>query len=194
MQRSIDPEAALAHLRAADPVLARLIESTGEFAMRRDGEAPFRSLARAIVYQQLSGKAAGTIFGRFLALFAQGDGFDADLRRTDPEWSPLSVPFPLPAEVLAVSDEELRAVGLSRQKSASIRDLAQHFATGELSVEHLDEWEDEEIIAHLTRVRGIGRWTAEMFLMFDLHRPDVLPTNDVGINRAIMKLYGLEAI
>jgi 3-methyladenine DNA glycosylase/8-oxoguanine DNA glycosylase len=84
MQRSIDPEAAIAYLRAADPVMARLIDTTGEFAMRRDGEAPFRSLARAIVYQQLSGKAAGTIFGRFLTLFARSDGFDADLRRTDP--------------------------------------------------------------------------------------------------------------
>jgi DNA-3-methyladenine glycosylase II len=162
--------------------------------MRSGGEDPFRSLARAIVYQQLSGKAAGTIFGRFLALFARGDGFDPSVRRTDPGWSPLTEPFPSPAEVLAVSDDDLRAVGLSRQKMASVRSLAEHFASGELSVEHLDDWDDEEVIAHLTRVRGIGRWTAEMFLMFDLRRPDVLPVNDVGINRAIMKLYGLEAM
>lgn len=192
--RRINSKAALAHLRGADPVMGALIDRTGKFGMRRDGEDPFRSLARAIVYQQLSGKAAGTIFGRFLALFERGDGFDGAVRRTDPDWSPLTAPFPMPAEVLAVSDEDLRAVGLSRQKAASIRSLAEHFASGELSVQHFGKWEDEEIIAHLTQVRGIGRWTAEMFLMFDLHRPDVLPVNDVGINRAIMKLYGLEAM
>ncbi|MEX0784122.1 MAG: DNA-3-methyladenine glycosylase [Dehalococcoidia bacterium] len=194
MQRRINARAALAHLREADPVMGRIIDTTGKFAMRRDGEDPFRSLARAIVYQQLSGKAAGTIFGRFLALFERGDGFDSAVRRTDPHWSPLTAQFPTPAEVLAISDEDLRAVGLSRQKAASIRSLAEHFASGELSVQHFGKWEDEEIIAHLTRVRGIGRWTAEMFLMFDLHRPDVLPVNDVGINRAIMKLYGLDAM
>ncbi len=194
MPRRIDSKTALAHLRAADPVMGRLIDATGPFAMRSGGEDPFRSLSRAIVYQQLSGKAAGTIFGRFLALFAQGDGFDASVRRTDPDWSPLKEPFPLPERVLAVSDEQLRRAGLSRQKMASIRSLAEHFGSGELSVDHLDDWDDEEVIAHLTRVRGIGRWTAEMFLMFDLRRPDILPTNDVGINRAIMKLYGLEAL
>ncbi len=194
MGATIDPEAALAHLRAVDPIMARLIASGGPFAMRQEKGDPFRSLARAIVYQQLSGKAAGTIFGRFLALFETGSGFDPDLRRTDPSWSPLTQPFPEPMAVLALEDEQMRAVGLSRQKVAALRSLAEHFAAGELSVELFDDWDDEEIIVHLTRVRGIGRWTAEMFLMFDLHRPDVLPVNDVGINRAIMRQYGLEAM
>lgn len=190
----IDPEAATAHLCAADPVMARLIAASGPFAMRADSEDPFRSLARAIVYQQLSGKAAGTIFARFLALFEQGAGFDPAIRRTDPSWSPLTEPFPPPEAVLALDDEQMRTAGLSRQKVASLRSLAEHFASGELSTGHFHEWEDEEIIAHLTRVRGIGRWTAEMFLMFHLHRPDVLPVNDVGINRAIARQYALEAL
>ena len=194
MGARIKPRVAVAHLQAADPVMERLIAATGPFAMRHDGEDPFRSLSRAIVYQQLSGKAAGTIFGRFLALFAQGDGFDPDLRRTDPTWSPLAMPFPAPEAVLALHDDQMRAAGLSRQKTAALRSLAEHFASGELSVEHFEDWDDEEIIAHLTRVRGIGRWTAEMFLMFDLQRPDVLPVNDVGINRAIMRQYGLGAM
>ena len=194
MGSPIDAARALAHLRAADPVMARLIASGGPFAMRQDSEDPFRSLARAIVYQQLSGKAAGTIFGRFLALFESAPGFDPDLRRTDPSWSPLTLPFPPPPAILGLSDEQMRGAGLSRQKVAALRSLAEHFAAGELSVSNFEDWDDEEIIAHLTRVRGIGRWTAEMFLMFDLHRPDVLPVNDVGINRAIMTQYGLEAL
>jgi 3-methyladenine DNA glycosylase/8-oxoguanine DNA glycosylase len=190
----IDEVAALAHLRAADPVMSALITRVGPFEMRPDNEDPFRSLARSIVYQQLSGKAAGTIFARLLALFDPESALDASIRRTDPEWTPLTRPFPRPAAVLATSDEQLRAVGLSRQKVASIRSLAEHFASGELGSEQFDAWEDEEIITHLTRVRGIGRWSAEMFLMFHLHRPDVLPVNDVGINRAMMKLYELEAL
>ncbi len=192
--RTLDPLAAIAHLRRADPVMDRVIPSIGDFNMRADGADPFRSLARAIVYQQLSGKAAGTIFARFLALFSAESGFDPSVRRTDPEWSPLNEPFPPPQLVLAVDDETMRAVGLSRQKVASLRSLAEHFASGELGSEAFEHWEDEEIIQHLTRVRGIGRWTAEMFLMFHLHRPDVLPVNDVGINRAIARQYGLESL
>ena len=194
MAHVIDPEAAVEHLRGADPVMDRLISETGAFAMRADNEDPFRSLSRAIIYQQLSGKAAGTIFARFLGLFEQGSTFDPTIRRTDPAWSPLTEPFPPPTAVLALDDQQMRSAGLSRQKIASLRSLAEHFASGELSVEHFEEWEDEEIIAHLTRVRGIGRWTAEMFLMFHLHRPDVLPVNDVGINRAIARLYQLPAL
>jgi 3-methyladenine DNA glycosylase/8-oxoguanine DNA glycosylase len=174
--------------------MASIIERVGEFNLRHDPEDPFRSLARAIVYQQLSGKAAGTIFGRFLALFAAEGGFDGTTTRTDPAWTPLALPFPPPAAILARSDEELRSVGLSRQKAAAIRSLAEHFASGELGTEAFEHWEDEEIITHLTRVRGVGRWTAEMFLIFDLRRPDVLPVNDVGINRAIQRQYGLEAM
>lgn len=190
----IDEVAALVHLHASDPVMSALVTRVGPFEMRPDSEDSFRSLARSIVFQQLSGKAAGTIFGRLVALFDPEAAVDADVRRTDPEWSPLTRPFPRPEAVMGASDEQLRAVGLSRQKVASIRSLAEHFASGELGSEQFDSWDDEEIITHLTRVRGIGRWSAEMFLMFHLHRPDVLPVNDVGINRALMKCYGLEAL
>jgi 3-methyladenine DNA glycosylase/8-oxoguanine DNA glycosylase len=194
MSRTFEADAALAlaHLRQSDPVMARIIGSVGPFEMRADGDDPFRSLARAIVYQQLSGKAAGTIFGRFLALFAADGAFDPEVRRTDPDWSPMSEPFPAPRLVLAVPDEAMRGAGLSRQKVASLRSLAEHFASGELGSEAFGHWEDEEIVKHLTRVRGIGRWTAEMFLMFHLRRPDVLPVNDVGINRAIARQYALD--
>lgn len=189
----VDAEA-IAHLRERDPVMRRIIDAIGEFQLRVDPEDPYRSLSRAIIYQQLSGKAAGTIYGRFVALFDEASGFDPALRRTDPSWTPVDHMFPHPRQVLERTDEELRAVGLSRQKIASLRSLSEHFASGELGSEAFDHWEDEEIIAHLTRVRGIGRWTAEMFLMFHLRRPDVLPVNDIGINRAIMRQYGLAAM
>ncbi len=194
MRAAIDSGSALAHLRETDPTMAKIIARVGPFALRPDGEDPFRSLSRAIVYQQLSGRAAGTIYRRFLGLFGRGDGFDPAVRRTSPDWNPLADEFPPPEAVLALGDEEMRSVGLSRQKVASLRDLAAHFASGELSVEHFHAWDDEEIIAHLTGVRGIGRWTAEMYLIFHLGRPDVLPVNDIGINRAIMRNYGLEAM
>lgn len=177
MRPTIDADAAHAHFEQADPLLAGLIARLPRFELRPALEDPFLALARAIAFQQLSGKAAGTIFGRFLALVdAESTG------RLDP------------ARVLGHSDEELRGVGLSRQKTAAIRDLAAHFTRGELSTERFDQWENEEIIEHLVRVRGVGRWTAEMYLMFQLGRPDVLPVNDIGINRAMMLLYGLEAM
>ena len=191
----IDAHAAEAHLRRADPMIGRLIASHGPFAMRVDPEDPFLSLSRSIVFQQLSGKAAGTIFRRYLALFDEAGALtETNVPRTDPSWAPMSERAPEPGAVLARSDEELRAVGLSRQKTAALRDLAAHFAAGDLSADLFHEWDDEEIITHLTRVRGIGRWTAEMYLMFHLGRPDVLPVNDVGINRAILNLYGMEAM
>ena len=177
MRANIDADAAHVHFAANDPVLAGLIERLPRFEMRPALEDPFLALARAIAFQQLSGKAAGTIFGRFLAL-------------TDAE----STGRLVPERVLTHSDEELRAVGLSRQKTAAIRDLAAHFARGELSTGLFTQWENEEIIDHLVKVRGVGRWTAEMYLMFQLGRPDVLPVNDIGINRAMMLLYGLEAM
>jgi 3-methyladenine DNA glycosylase/8-oxoguanine DNA glycosylase len=176
MNRTIDRKAALAHL-SKDAAMARVIASVGEFEGWPPSANPFRALARSVIFQQLSGKAAGTIFTRFIGIW----GLEGD-------------DFPEPAQVLAASEEQLRAAGLSRQKAASVRDLAEHFGSGELSLEHFEEWDDEEIIAHLTRVRGVGRWTAEMFLMFHLGRPDVLPVNDVGINRAMMKQYGLDAL
>jgi DNA-3-methyladenine glycosylase II len=173
-----DLQRGVAHLEAADPALARVIGMVGPPAIRRDGPEPFRALVRAIVYQQLSGKAAGTIHGRFLALFEAEDGSR----------------FPEPHEVLALDDETLRGVGLSRQKTASIRDLAAYVADGRIDSARITELSDDEVIAELTRVRGIGRWTAEMYLIFNLGRPDVLPVNDLGINRAIMNIHGLGAL
>jgi 3-methyladenine DNA glycosylase/8-oxoguanine DNA glycosylase len=189
----IDPVAAVGQLTAADRVMARIIAAAGPFEMREDGDNPFHSLARSIIFQQLSGKAAGTIFNRFLALFAGPDATEPAMSRSDPAWTPSSAAFPVPQSVLRMDDDAMRSAGLSRQKTASLRSLAEHFAAGELSTHRFDEWDDEEIISHLTRVRGIGRWSAEMFLMFHLRRPDVLPVNDVGINRAIQRQYGLDA-
>ena len=163
--------------KAVDPVMARLIGECGPFEMAASEAGPFRALTRSIVFQQLSGKAASTIFGRFVGLFELPPGAD----------------FVAPAAVLAASDEAMRSAGLSRQKVAALRSLSEHFVTGELGDEPFHTLEDEAIIERLTRVRGIGRWSAEMFLMFHLHRPDVLPVNDLGINRAIQKEYGLAA-
>lgn len=174
---TIDPARAAAHLRAADPVLAPLIDALGPLKLRPVRDSPFEALCRSIVYQQLSGRAAGAIFERFRALYtAEGAS------------------FPAPGQVLATPPEMLRSAGLSRQKIASLLSLAEHFETGDLARQSFDQWPDEEVIAHLQRVRGIGRWTAEMFLIFQLRRPDVLPINDLGINRAIMKRYGLSAM
>jgi 3-methyladenine DNA glycosylase/8-oxoguanine DNA glycosylase len=190
-----DPARAIAHLRSADPVMASLIDLLGPFQLREDGPNPFRALARAIIFQQLSGKAAGTIYGRFLGLFpGLGEAPRVAERRSSPQWDPSREPFPEPAAVLALDDLALRSAGLSRQKVAALRDLAHHFAEGLISHELLHEWDDEAVIEHLTRVRGVGRWTAETFLLFHLRRPDVLPINDVGINRAIMRSYGLESM
>jgi DNA-3-methyladenine glycosylase II len=174
--RTIDAAAAEAHLRAADPVISRLVAAHGPFAMREPVEGPFMALSRAIAYQQLSGRAATAIFARFIALFGE-DGR-----------------FPEPAEVLALSEEQFRAAGMSRQKTAALRSLAEHFAAGDLGQHVFEEMDDEEVIARLTQVRGIGRWSAEMFLMFQLRRADVLPVADLGINRAIMRHYGLPGL
>lgn len=194
MRTEIDATAAVAHLSSTDAVMKSVIARVGPFALRPDGEEPFRSLGRAIIYQQISGRAAGSIYRRFLGLFGGGDGLDPAVRPSSPAWDPHLEPFPLPEAVLALDDEQMRSAGLSRQKIASLRDLAAHFASGELSVDHFHTWSDEEIIEHLTRVRGIGRWTAEMYLIFHLGRPDVLPVNDIGINRAIMRQYALASM
>ncbi|MCC6387058.1 MAG: DNA-3-methyladenine glycosylase 2 family protein [Dehalococcoidia bacterium] len=190
---SIDAAAALEHLAARDAVMARIIGAVGPFGLQPDATDPFRALARSIVFQQLSGKAASTIFSRFTGLFDPDGGAEREVRRSDPAWAPVGGPFPEPLAILAASDEALRGVGLSRQKVAALRSLAEHFAAGELGAAVFADLDDEEIIRRTTQVRGIGRWSAEMFLMFHLGRPDVLPVNDVGINRAIQKQYGLEA-
>lgn len=161
------------HLRRADPVLSRVIDAVGPYRMtvRVDG-THFDALVRAIVYQQLSGKAAATIHGRLRALFGDRD--------------------PTPAELLAVPEETLRGVGLSRQKLGYIRDLAARVASGELPTDNLHELEDDALTEALVRVKGIGKWTAQMFLMFRLGRPNVLPDLDLGIQNGIQRAYGLK--
>ena len=183
MAATIDIERAVAHLCQADDVMAMVIEAVGPPRLREPSPTAFQALARSIIFQQLSGKAASTILGRFVSLFREGATAE----------DAVSGFFPEPAQVLTLDDEAMRAAGISRQKAAALRDLAGHFAEGTLSVERFGEWSDEEVIEHLLPVRGVGRWTAQMFLMFQLRRPDVLPTADVGLNRAMMRLYGLDA-
>jgi DNA-3-methyladenine glycosylase II len=158
------------HLEQSDPVLARVIRVVGpcRLQMRSEG-THFEALTRAIVFQQLSGKAAGTILGRFNALYPGGS--------------------PTPEAVLGMSDEQLRGVGLSRQKVAYLRDLSSKVANGALRLDAVSSMDDEDLIAHLVQVKGIGQWTAQMFLMFRLGRPDVLPELDLGIQNAIKNVY-----
>ncbi|MFZ0861911.1 MAG: DNA-3-methyladenine glycosylase [Candidatus Sulfotelmatobacter sp.] len=158
---------AVNHLKKSDPVLRGIIERVGPCRMEF-GLPEFCSLAEAIVYQQLNGKAAVTIFKRFAALAGE----------------PLT-----PEGILKLSDEQLRSVGLSKQKSAYLKDLAEKTITGLLDFARLPELPDEEVIQHLTQVKGIGVWTAHMFLMFSLRRPNVLPTGDYGVQVAIRKHY-----
>ena len=158
---------AVNHLKNCDPVLRAIIEHVGP--CRIEYSVPeFSSLAEAIVYQQLNGKAAVTIFKRFSDL--AGD--------------PLT-----PEGILKLSDEQLRAVGLSKQKSSYLKDLAAKTASGLLNFDTLHELPDEEVIKHLTQVKGIGIWTAHMFLIFSLRRPNILPTGDYGVQVAVKKHY-----
>jgi DNA-3-methyladenine glycosylase II len=159
------------HLSRRDPVLRELMRVHGKCGLAEAQNAdPFGALLKAIVSQQLSTRAARTIYTRLLALV---DG------------------VPTPAAIARATDSELRAVGLSGQKLRYMRDLAARVADGSLALHALDGMSDDEVITSLTQVKGIGRWTAEMFLMFRLHRPDVLPVGDLGIVKAVQKAYGL---
>lgn len=163
---------AIAHISAADPVLGRWISQAGPCSLKREsGGTHFAAVARSIVYQQLSGKAAGTIHSRFEALFGGSS--------------------PEPAQLLKVKQPVLRAVGLSERKAEYLLGLAKDVKTGRIPLASVDDMPDAEVIETLTAVRGVGEWTAQMFLMFRLGRPDVLPTLDLGIQNAIKKLYGL---
>lgn len=158
---------AIAHLRNSDPIMRAIIERIGSCRMRyRPPE--FHSLAESIIYQQLNGSAASSIFKRFAALAG----------------GPLT-----PEGVLKLTDEQLRSVGLSKQKSAYLKDLAAKTAAGILDFSRLHTLPDEEVIAHLTQVKGVGVWTAQMFLMFTLKRQNVLPTGDYGVRMAMYKHY-----
>jgi 3-methyladenine DNA glycosylase/8-oxoguanine DNA glycosylase len=158
---------AINHLKKSDPILRAIIERVGACRMEF-GEPVFHSLAEAIVYQQLNGKAAVTIFKRFTDL--AGD--------------------PVTAEGIAkLTAEQMRSVGLSKQKSSYLRDMAERAMRGELDFTRLPQMTDEEVIEHLTQVKGVGVWTAHMFLMFTLKRQNILPTGDFGIRMAIKKHY-----
>jgi DNA-3-methyladenine glycosylase II len=172
-------KAAVAHLRRADPVLKAVIDRVGpEPVNRRLAERPaehYGALVRSIVGQQLSTKAARAIYLRLTDRFGGRP--------------------PTPAEVLAEDPEELRAAaGLSRAKVAFLRSLAEHVIDGSLELERLDELSDDAVIAELVAVKGLGVWTAHMFLIFHLERPDVLPVGDLGVRRAIMNAYGLSEL
>jgi len=166
--RKVTHAAAARILAERDPVIARLLDQTGPPKLARPTESHFATLVRAVVYQQLAGRAAAAIHGRLIA------ALDGDVR---------------PETLITLSDESLRAVGLSRNKMASLRDLATKVLDGTvvLSPRGLSRESDDEIVARLSAVRGIGPWTAEMFLLFQLRRLDVWPVGDLGVRRG----YGL---
>lgn len=171
---ALDCSPALAHLRRADPVMRKIVDAVGPCGLRPGARGDhFTTLLRAIVAQQLSGKAAETIWQRVIALHPNG-------RRVRPE------------DVLELADEALRGCGLSRMKAAFMKDLAARVVSGELPLRKLSRQDDETIVAELVAVKGIGRWTAEMFLMFKLGRPDVWPVDDLGIRNALKRAYGIE--
>ena len=171
-------EKAVEHLRSADDTLRRIIDERGplDFEARSRGRPtdPYGVLLRSIVGQQLSTKAARSIYGR---LTEQFDG------RT-----------PTPQELLDADPEVVRSAGLSRPKVKYLRSLAEHVLSGELELDKLHELPDEEVTREVTAVKGLGQWTADMFLIFHLGRPDVLPVGDLGVRRAVERAYGLEAL
>jgi DNA-3-methyladenine glycosylase II len=178
-RRKVSLAKATEHLRTSDPVLAKIIEATDKLPDTREGRPDrhdhYGALVRAIVGQQLSVLAARAIYGRLTARFGGRP--------------------PTPQEIIADDPEELRAAaGLSHAKVGFLRSLAEHVISGELELERLHELQDEEVIAELVAVKGIGEWSAHMFLMFQLERPDVLAVGDLGIRRAIERAYGLGAL
>lgn len=164
---------AILHLKKSDPVLASLIERVGPYRIEYR-EPVFETLVRSIVYQQLSGRVAAVIWNRLSGLAPQ--------RRLTPQ------------AVLKLTTEQMRAAGLSGQKVAYIRDLAEHTQSRRVNFASIGDLPDEGVIEHLTKVKGIGVWTAHMFLIFALRRPDILPTGDLGVRMAIQKAYELEEL
>lgn len=174
MTLAYDPDAATAHLLGCDKTLARMIRRVGPFALKIERPAsPFESLFKAIVYQQLNGKAAGTIFGRVKDLFPNPKK-------------------PTPEALLKLNDKPLRGAGLSQNKLLALRDLATKTVDGTVpTLRKLRGMSDAEIVERLTAVRGVGVWTVEMLLMFRLGRPDVLPVGDFGVRNGFRLTYGL---
>ena len=171
-KKSATHRKALNHLRRVDPKFGAVIDAVGScrYAAREEG-THFGALVRSIVYQQLSGKAAGTIHSRLRALYGDRD--------------------PTAAELLSTPEAVLRGVGLSRQKLSYLLDLSARVERGELPLENVHELDDDELTTALVQVKGIGRWTAQMFLMFRLGRTDVLPDLDLGIQKGLQRAYGL---
>jgi 3-methyladenine DNA glycosylase/8-oxoguanine DNA glycosylase len=171
-----DHHAAIAHLSKVDPRLARLIEKLPDFALNLREGTPYESLLRAIAYQSIAGKAAKVIYDRIRALGSNGS-------------------CPTPEELLRVSTRKLRAVGLSKAKIAAVRDLATKTIEGIVpTLEDAMNMSDQELVERLDSVRGIGAWTVEMFLIFRLGRPDVLPIHDYGVQKGFALTYGKRAI
>ena len=172
MPLSFDLSIAEAHIRTADPKLAAMIDLHGPCRIDPDGlMSPFAALVRSIAYQQLTGKAAATIHGRVLTLYRP--------RR-----------HPRPEDVLATADDRLRGAGLSRAKILAVKDLAAKTLDGTVpTIARLKRLDDEEIVERLTSVRGIGRWTVEMLLIFRLGRPDVLPASDYGVRKGFHRTF-----
>ncbi len=167
---------AVRRLSQADPALGSLIRQIGPCRLGRAGRNNhFAALVEAIVYQQLAGKAAAAIFSRFRALYSS--------RR-----------FPTPEELDRTPEKQLRSAGLSPQKISYLKDLSRRILDGSLKLRNLSPMEDEEVIGHLTQVKGIGRWTAEMFLIFAQGRLDVLPVGDLGILKAVQNAYRLSSL
>ena len=156
---------------AIDPAFRTIVGQVGPLALRPPAEDAFQALLRAIVYQQLAGAAATAIHGRVLGLF---DG------------------SPTPAELLTLPPERLRAAGLSANKLLAVTDLARKFSDGTVPVDDIDSLEDEAVIERLVTIRGIGRWSAEMFLLFQLRRPDIWPVDDLGVRNGWRNIHELE--
>lgn len=170
------PRGTLPHLRRCDPGLAAVIEQVGRCRMQVGyAETHLASLMRAIIYQQLSGKAAATIYGRFRALYP-------------------SDRFPSAEEIRRTHHATLRKCGVSRQKQAALKDLCLHVAEGWLPLHDVDEHDDEVLIERLTAVRGIGRWSAQMFLMFQLGRLDLWPVDDLGVKKGVALILGQDEL
>ena len=170
-------QVALQHLLQADQVLAGVIKKVGPCPLApRRGVQPYQALVKAVTYQQLNGTAAETIFGRFLALFPE-------------------TKFPAPEHVVAATDERLRSAGLSRAKTAAIKDIAAKTIQGVVPTRRaIARMSDVEIVERLTTIRGVGPWTVEMLLMFTLGRPDVLPATDYGVRSGFALVYGLKEL
>ncbi len=179
-------DASIRHL-SKHPLFKPLVKKYGRPTLKR-GRTPFQALCRAIIYQQISGKAAGSIYAKFVALFGIA-------MKTPIDWeSRAASRFPTPEAVLSMPESSLRSAGLSSQKIAYIRDLAQKFSDGSVPHKKLSRMPNDEIVAVLTEIKGIGVWTVQMFLIFTLNRLDVLPTGDLGIQKGFMVLYKMKSL